>query len=130
MSVTISLANDGSLQMTIPHESGETTVALRQGNEVEAIARVLQAQANGTRRHTGFAAAPTQAELVHNARHGTFPDPRCVFCKALAAAAGKSSKRAKARPVVLAEHGGVVIRRIQAKSKKISRDVTLEMLGL
>lgn len=131
MSVIISIDAEGDLAMTIPHEHGETTVKLKPGYEAEAMTKVLRAQAAGVRRVTGTLAAPTQAELVHNAQHGMFPDEKCAFCKALARQAERSSNRTPRRmPIILAEHGGVVVRRIQAKSNKIKRDVTLEMIGL
>lgn len=132
--VLVTLSPDGQLIAELPGANGSRRrVELRRGCEAESLTRMLQAQL-ASQVAIGEDGAPTQAQVRHWERHSVFADPRCPHCVHDGRSAGPRELRSrKPAPVVLAEHGGVTIRRVAAgkrAAKLIRTSKTVADLGL
>ncbi len=115
----VSLTPSGALQVELPWGQGEhRLITLRAGDEAGTLQRILEARL-AAHYVIGDDGAPTASQVRHWERHGIWPDPRCAHCRAEGTVARGNGR--KSRAVVLAEHGGVTIRRVPAKSNKISK---------
>lgn len=124
--IILTLSPEGSLVAELPGPNGaRRKVPLRDHEAVESIRRMLSAQLR-SQWEIGTDGAPTARQVKHWEQHDSFADDRCPFCIAEGRTRGG---KPRARPIVLAEHGGVTVRRVAAKSRKIAKErLTLEEL--
>lgn len=127
--VLISLSPEGSLVAELPGANGSRRkVVLKDHEAVASLRRMLQAQAN-SQWEIGTDGAPTARQVKHWEQHDIFADDRCPFC--IAEGRIRGGKPRRAQPVLLSEHGGVVVRRLPPKGRKIKQPpLTLVDLGL
>ena len=81
MSIALSLAPDGTLQIDLPDSGGRSIPILRDEFALPLIRRMLASQANGDTA-IGLDGAPTRQQVWHWQRHATITDSRCPFCRA------------------------------------------------
>lgn len=132
VSVSVSLAPDGSLQLELPASAGASRlIPLRQTTLVDptqTIRRVLLGLAANAAA-IGEDGAPTRQQVAHWERHGTWPDARCPFCQEEMArqvvGRGRGHRSSHAFDARYADRelgGGVVVRRVpQGQTGKQAR---------
>lgn len=121
ISVVVSLAPDGELQLELPGVEGTSRIIpLKETSVVKpsaTIRRVLQSIAQ-SQTAIGLDGAPTKAQVWHWERHQTFPDIRCAFCQA-EATVGRAAKPHifDARYARRDLGGGVEVRRVKVGTR-------------
>lgn len=121
--VIVTLSPQGELCAELPINGGRRRVAMRQSEVADTLLRILQSQLV-SRIALGEDGSPTQAQVTHWERHGTFADDRCAFCIAEGRTHGRQV-RASRRSEILAEHDGLIVRRVAAgkRAKRPARQV-------
>lgn len=129
--VKVTISTSGALQAALPGAQGtDRIIELKPGTEAASLTRILVAQL-ALHYAIGEDGAPTEVQVRHWERHQVFADSRCPFCLAEGRVTASGRQRGNA-PVVLADYGGVTVRRVQGKGKGGSRrvDKSMEELGL
>jgi hypothetical protein len=113
----LTLAPDGTLQVELPGAMAtRRVVPVRDRECASTLKRMLEAQARSDVA-IGEDGSPTQAQVRHWERHGVFGDPRCPHC----ISEGFRPRGSRVRAVVIAEHGGVVVRRVPARKSGLPK---------
>lgn len=121
--VIVTLSPQGELCAELPINGGRRRVQMAKSEVAETLLRILQSQLT-SRIALGEDGAPTQAQVMHWERHGTWADDRCTFCIAEGRTHGRIARQSR-RSEILAEYGGVTVRRVAAgkRAKRQPRQV-------
>lgn len=110
----VTLSPQGELVLELPgQQATRRQVICRDGEFAATCHRILEAQ-QADRTEIGHDGAPTQAQVRHWERHGTWPDSHCRFCLAEGSATPDYSRVSTRRKVLVSECNGVEVRVIKS----------------
>lgn len=114
--IIVTLSPSGLLQVELPGANGgRRKIELRSGEGERDLLRMLGAQLHA-HYAIGEDGAPTEQQVQHWEQHGIWPSAKCPFCKAEGRASNGTSGSRK-RQGLVAEYGGVEVRRIEPKAR-------------